>query len=575
MNMPIKRGKLRVVTVFLAGTICALANAEELPHFATRELSIRTAITSVGAAPVASYQLWVTTDGGRSWARGGAPYPGPAPVPFVAPGDGRYGFLVAAFDSAGLGSRPPQPGQTPDFECVVDTEAPALEVLRPETSDAIYAGGQVICQWRALDASLGPKPVRIEYRRRPDPVWQPILPENDFIAEGSQAWWPPFVDGEVDLRIVATDRAGNRSEWELPAPLRVIPFDGFRGSRVLAATPYSSFHSVPIFYRIQEYTLVELEEVELWYRHETSSWARASDPDKVSPYRFEARLDGNYFFYLRATNRNGVATREPPGADTPPDLRVIVDTHSPEGALRVGNGERKVFHRAGDPLEIAWQLADANLRASACRLEYSLDSGHDWRSLANDIHLSGGNGTFLWRAPLLEIGELRVRLVARDYAGNQTYVESDSILHLINPTVDPKAAAQDFYQRGLFLSRLGDRASLMSALENFDVALTYDPEHALAWHDRGAIRMLLNLPLAAIADFERARELRPRDLDLTFSLIRAHLHVARSGKDPQVDHTAMARTLFESVSRVDIYKEINYRELLNEYQLLEQGLGSK
>lgn len=547
----------------------------ERPHFATRELSINTSITRVGAAPVAAYQLWSTTDGGQSWARAGEPYVGAPPVPFAAPGDGQYGFLVTALDHAGLGGRPPQPGQRPDFECVVDTEAPTLEVFRPERAEPIYSGGQLVIQWRAIDPSFGAEPVRVEYRRRPDPVWQPILPDRTFVAEGTQAWWPPFVDGELELRVLATDRAGNRTEWQLDSPLRVIPFDGFRGSRVMAAAPFSSFRMIPVFYRIQEFSLVELEDVEVWYRHESGGWQRTVDPDRVSPYRFEAQHDGNYYLYLRAVNRNLLATRPQPGPDTPPDLRIIVDTHSPDGDLRVGSGEKKVFHRAGDSLEIAWQLTDANLQPNACRLEYSIDSGREWRSLSNEVRLVGGQGTFQWRAPMLEIGDLRLRLVARDYAGNQTYVESSSVLHLINPTVDPKLAAQDFYQRGLFLSRLGDRASLMTALENLDVALTYDPDHALAWHDRGAIRMQLNLPLAAISDFQRARDLRSGDLDLTFSLIRAHLHVARSGKDPQTNHAAAARTLFDTVSRVDIYKEINYRELMNEYQILEQSLRSQ
>lgn len=557
----------------LIGLSALTAEASELAHYRTHSLEINTSTTSVGAAPVKGYQLWYTLDGGQSWDKTEAPHLGPAPVPFQAPADGHYGFLVTAFDQAGKGMLPPQPGTRPEFECVVDTQAPVLEVFRPDRSEPIYAGGQITLQWRATDASFADYPVSLEYRRLPDRVWQSILPERTFTAEGQEAWWPPFVDGELELRFRATDRAGNEQEWVLESPLRVIPFDGFRGSRVLSAAPFSSFHRVPVFYRIPEFSFIELDEVEIWVRHETGKWSRRRDADRVSPFRFEAVLDGSYYFYLRAISRNRIESRPAPGPDTPPDMRVIVDTHPPQGQLTVGSGTSTVFHRAGDPLPISWNLHDSNLSPRGCRLEYSLDDGASWRTLTSELRFRDGDGRYDWRAPLLELDRLHMRMVARDLAGNLTFVRAESNLHIINPTLDPKLASEEFYRRALFLSRQGDRSSLVSALENLDVSLTYDPENAIAWHDRGALKMLLRMPVDALEDFEKALELRPQDIPLAFSLVRALLQVSRSGAAPDADHKARARIVFSTIARVNIYKEIHYRELLQQYKLLKDSLG--
>lgn len=548
------------------------SSASAVPHYSNRQLEITTSTARVGAAPVRSYQLWFTRDGGRSWEKTPEVHRGAPPIPFNAPSDGHYGFLVTALDLAGKSTPPPQPGTQPEFQCVVDTQAPVLEVFRPTGGEPIYAGGQTILQWRTHDPNVGERPVRIEYRRQPENVWQSILPESSFAAEGSQAWWPPFVQGQIELRMLVADRAGNEAAWHLETPIQIVPFDGFRGSRVIAADPFSSFHTIPVFYRTPQVNTVELAEVEIWYRYEQESWTRTVDPDRFSPYRFEAPVDGTYYFYLRALKRNGGANRPAPGPDTPPDHRIVVDTHPPTGFVSIGNGAEKVFHKAGESLPIRWQVQEQNLSVNGSRLEYSLDSGRSWRTLAPEVTFRDGAGSYGWRVPILEIDGILLRLVARDLAGNQTFVQAPSSLHLINPSLDPKKASQEFYQRAIFLSRQGDRPSLVAALENLDVALTYDSKNAMAWHDRGALKMILRLPLEALGDFTKAHELRPLNIPFAFSLVQAHVNIERLRLQPDVDHHNAAKQVFSAVSRVEIYKNLNYRELLNRYRLIEKEL---
>lgn len=564
-------------TALLLATVAALltttaAAAAEIDHLQTRELEIRLKTVTSGAAPVSQYRVWFTRNQGQSWEASPTLHAGAPPILFTAPSDGRYGFRVVAIDQSGTQASPPQPGEQPEYECVVDTTAPVLIVNAPTSGEPVYSGGDVVIDYQTHDENLGATPVRIEYRLLPDTVWQDIPDGYDlYPASARRPWFLPAVDGEVELRIIATDRAGNSATWMLDSPLQVIPFDGFTGSRAVAADDFSAFRRMPIFYRIPTFSFIERKTVEIWYRHESGPWQREVDPDRMSPYRFEARDEGRYFFYVRCISLNDVADRSAPTEDTPPDHRSVIDTLPPQGDVWISDGTSKVYHKAGTELAVHWDIVDTNLAAENCRLEYSIDGGGTWRVLDEQLSFQAGRGTYFWRAPLIEIEHAAFRVLARDLADNETQVRSRNSLHMINPTVDPEIAAEKYYQRGVYLARSGSRDSLHSAIEYLGVSLSYDARNANVWHDRGVLKMRLREPMGALEDLTQAHQLSS-DIEITFSLVRAHLNVHRFGVDPLVNHLASAREILGTVSRVDIYKKENFRELQSAYDLLAKAL---
>ncbi|MFQ5653728.1 MAG: hypothetical protein ACE5GW_03235 [Planctomycetota bacterium] len=566
--MKLMRSITTVLAILTLLSASPAAAGEELPYLKTRSLEIPVRTVSAGAAPIDGYQLWLTVDGGLTWHAVPGIHTGAGPIGFQAPADGRYGFVVIARDRAGRIQEPPQPGTSPDVECIIDATPPVLEVLQPSAERRIYSGSELVVHWESSDDNPLDMPVTLEFRRTAEDPWLRMGREDSHPASGRLQWWPPYVDGRVEVRISVSDRAGNRTRWVSPHPIEIVAFRAFNDSPILAAKAVSAFRRFPIYYRSPHISPVQIAESEIWVRRGFEAWQRLLDPDRASPYLFEAPEDGVYALYMRAIDRNGEEDRPPPGPDTPPDIEVEVDTHSPEVTLEVGDGGERIFHRGGEELELRWRVRDANLAPGKCRLEVSIDGGEEWRILTEEIETGAEEGTYRWRPPLIESDAMRFRLIVADRAGNRTSALAASVVRLLNPLADAEKVSREHHRRALVLSQGGERASLLLAIESLAGAIQYHPRSADAWHDRGVIRSRLGEHGAALADYRRARKLRPTDLSIAFSLVRGHLNLARSGADPGGEHLKAARDLLATVSKVEIYKDPDFRDLLATYRLL-------
>lgn len=574
-------GALTVVTAAAWGETAGGddGGASSLRYFNHETLRFPLRTSRAGAAPIARHELWMTRDGGATWSLARDTSYDDSQLAFTVSGEGRYGFIVIAIDEAGHRHPPPKPGTTPQVRCVVDTTPPTLEMARPDGNARVRAGGAITIGWKTQDAHLGPEPVRVYYRRGAEDIWQEVIPGKSFSANHRLPWHPPLASGHVELRVVAADRAGNETVWITPAPVEVIPFDGFRGSKNLFAERHVRFRRFPIHYRVTDLSPILLDDVEIWVRRDFGAWERHVDEDGISPYVFEAPDDGAFFFYLRATDRNGVSSRAEPGPDSPADLRSVVDTRSPTGSLQVAGGGKLAFQHAGAPLKISWSLADDNLARERCRLEASFDGGLRWRSFAAAATDADGAGEFTWFPPYIETEQLTFRLVAEDRAGNRIVLDSGTRVALVNPRLDPAEASREHRRAAITLGLAGDRASLLAALESFAIALEYDPSNARNYHDRGAVLTRLGRHEEALADYRKAHHFEPDDIPYAFSLIQGlvNLHIVRDGAEKDdLDDDVLAEARREirelRVRKQEIYAHPDFRELLATYELLEKTL---
>ncbi len=551
--------------------------AQDAISLRTRSVEIPVETESIGAAAIEGVMLWVTRDDGGTWQPHPRIHHGAGPIRYEAPEDGRYGFRMVARDRAGRIQEPPQPGDLPDATCVIDTTPPLLELLSPEPGDRVYAGSELVIRWSASDVLLDELPIEIEVRRSPSHPWSSILEERRFPAEGQTQWWPPYVDGVFQLRVIATDRVGNRSERILDRPIEVVPFDAFRESSLLAAETTTRFHRFPVFYRSPRFRPDEIGRVEIWLRRGFGSWSVRLDPDRRSPYHFVAEEEGEHDLYVRAVDRNGVEDRPAPESDTPGDLRILVDTLPPLVELQIEDGASFRVHRGGDPIALRYRIDETDPSSHGARIEASLDGGVSWRGVAEIEDSAAGEGLLEWTPPMIETDELSLRIVARDRAGNRAVRLAPTRLRLINPRADREDLVARHHRRALVLADRGDLHSLEQAREELLLVLEVAPEEATVWHDRGVLETRLAEHAAALKSYRRALDLRPGDLHLTFSLVQGHLNLHRVAPDREAAEAEgssleTARVLLRSIDKVSIYEDPNFRELLQRYRLLEDGL---
>ncbi len=146
-------------------------------------------------------------------------------------------------------------------------------------------------------------------------------------------------------------------------------------------------------------------------------------------------VDGAYYFAASAGDAAGKAP--PPGPDTPPQMRVIVDTRSPEADLSAPKGGESV--RPETSLLVRWTTRDEHLDEAPVTLAWSDDAGRSWRSFATDLPATGSRE---WRVPQTDGARLWLRLTVRDTAGNAAVATiRQPLLVDAAPGLDPSAEA--------------------------------------------------------------------------------------------------------------------------------------
>ncbi|HZT80581.1 MAG TPA: hypothetical protein VFA26_10175 [Gemmataceae bacterium] len=194
-------------------------------------------IDQVGPSGVGKVEVWLTKDGGQSWARLCEDTDKRSPVEFDLPGEGTYGVSLVVTNGNGGGDPAPSHGTPPDTVIEVDTTRPAVQLLaaRPGTgSDA----GSLVLFWTATDKNLAAEPISLYYAAQKEGPWH-LVARGVRNEEGSYRWPVPKDAGaEFYFRIEAADQAGNVGRHELPERV-VLDLSRPRGKvlGVTAGTP--------------------------------------------------------------------------------------------------------------------------------------------------------------------------------------------------------------------------------------------------------------------------------------------------------------------------------------------------
>jgi hypothetical protein len=182
----------------------------------TREVTLEYQLSKLGPSGVSSVILYVTADGGKTWAAFKDEKPPDKTQPVVGnkyqrtltlpAGEGVYGLILGIRNGGDLGRPKPQPGETPEMVIEVDLTAPYAELSRPERDPE--RPDAVLLRWWSRDKNLAEHPVTLEWAEQPQGQWQPIA--KDLAGTGSYSWKVPAGSPvQVYLRLRVLDRAGN------------------------------------------------------------------------------------------------------------------------------------------------------------------------------------------------------------------------------------------------------------------------------------------------------------------------------------------------------------------------------
>ncbi len=204
-------------------------------------------LESVGAAGIAKIELWMTRDGGNSWASVGVDPDNRSPVRTMVDGEGLFGYRMTVQSAGGAQPRAPQSGEQPEMWIGVDLTKPYARLLNAELGQG-SALGEIAITWEAKDALLARQPVSLAFSERREGPWTTIAAglENT----GRYAWrYDSQTPERLYLRLEVRDEAGNIGVSESIEPLsleRTNPAVKLRNVRpVQEGIPQSRITPVP------------------------------------------------------------------------------------------------------------------------------------------------------------------------------------------------------------------------------------------------------------------------------------------------------------------------------------------
>jgi hypothetical protein len=185
----------------------------------TRRFTLGYRVDDVGPSGVGGVDLFITQDQGRKWFRYGEDADRKSPFEVEVPQDGEYGFEVRVRSGAGLSMDPPQPGEPPSIQVLIDQTPPTLELM-PMQQGQGTAMNQVLIRWRTTDTHPSDKPISLYYAPSPQGPWELI---SGWRPDTGTFPWTVAAGSPMQLyvRVMARDAAGNIAQAETTQPVVV------------------------------------------------------------------------------------------------------------------------------------------------------------------------------------------------------------------------------------------------------------------------------------------------------------------------------------------------------------------
>lgn len=188
-----------------------------------RELTIKSKLQTVTRSGVQAVHLFtktMTANPNGAWQAARKQtcnilYQEPNPsveIPFIAPDDGRYGFIVIPESGAGNRDRDPAPTALAQHLVEVDTKPPVVKIRRTTAIPGGSTGTKLEIEWDADDPNMMTDPIVIEYAtEKTSNQWISIA---ERIPNSRRYVWevPERTPFKIFVKVRATDKATNTGE---------------------------------------------------------------------------------------------------------------------------------------------------------------------------------------------------------------------------------------------------------------------------------------------------------------------------------------------------------------------------
>lgn len=190
-------------------------------------------------------------------------------------------------------------------------------------------------------------------------------------------------------------------------------------------------HRFEINYRVDDVGPSGVSAVELYVTQNNGQkwWKYGDDPDKQSPFAVEVPEDGVYGFAIRVKSGVGLSD-EPPQANEEPSIVIVVDRTPPTVQLAppqqgAGAGMNKI--------NISWRVQDDNPSDRPISLSYAGSPQGPWEPICA---WQQDTGNYVWQVNQGVPARLYIRVIARDAAGNTSFVDTPQplLVDLAKPT---------------------------------------------------------------------------------------------------------------------------------------------
>lgn len=208
-----------------------------------------------------------------------------------------------------------------------------------------------------------------------------------------------------------------------PAPTQRGPVPGLE---------YVNTNRVTIKYTVDKIGASGLGSVDLYVtRDDGATWQRLTGETFTGPSPLDAGApapadrsitaelpgEGRYGFYLVVRSGVGLG-KQPPRNGDKPQMRVEVDTTSPEGELY----SLQPAPSQANAVIVRWKASDTNLGDRPVRLEWAERKGGPWTPIG-DGELAN-TGLYTWRLPASIPGKVYLKMTITDLAKNAGVAES-------------------------------------------------------------------------------------------------------------------------------------------------------
>ena len=194
--------------VFPGGGAAVRADARYVP---TRTVTL--AVQSGANEAVDRVRVYVSCDEGMDWSEVATVLHGHS-VRFELPGEGQFECFVVLENEAGESSGPPGPGAAPHAVVVVDTTPPVLQIHRVQMLQGSSGERSLRLGLTLMEENLGETGLRLFHRAGAKSPWMDAGPVR--VVERNIIWSiPDSLSGIIDVRLTATDLAGNRCSDEV------------------------------------------------------------------------------------------------------------------------------------------------------------------------------------------------------------------------------------------------------------------------------------------------------------------------------------------------------------------------